>query len=94
MTLSPPVRAAVLEVVRLLRDPERHIHVDSIGWLIVDELGLEAYRDTAMRPLEQVRAALGLPSIPGALEGWARGKTREEVAQALERLAPPESIVR
>jgi hypothetical protein len=90
MTLSPPVRSAVLEVVRLLRDPERHLHTDSIGWMIVDELGIDAYRDTARSPLEQVRAALGLsPILPGSLARWARGKSREEVAQALENVATP-----
>lgn len=95
MTLSPPVRSAVLEVVRRLRDSERHLHTDSIGWMIVDDLGLEAYRDTVMRPLEQVRAALGLPQYEiGSLARWARGKSREEVAEALERVATSEASER
>lgn len=87
MTLSPPVRAAVLEVVRRLRDPDRHLHMDSVGWMIVDELGLEAYRDTAKSPLAQVREALGISNGLGSLALWARGTSREEVAEALERVA-------
>lgn len=88
MTLSPPVRSAVLEVVRQLRQPERHLPTDSIGWMIVDELGRDAYRDTAIHPLAQVREALGLPREEhGSLARWARGKSRAEVAQALEAVA-------
>jgi hypothetical protein len=87
MTLSPTVRSAVLEVVRQLRDPDRHMNTDSIGWMIVDELGLDAYRDTAMSPLAQVREALGVSNGAGSLAAWARGKSREEVAQELERIA-------
>lgn len=95
MTLSPPVRAAVLEVVRQLRDPWRHLSsMDSIGWMIVDECGLDAYRDTALSPLAQVRAALGISNGAGSLAVWARGKSREEVAQALEKAATSEASVR
>ena len=87
MTLSPPVRTAVLEVVRRLRDPERHLRTDSVGWMIVDELGPCAYRDTRHTPLTQVRKALGVAHGAESLAQWARGKSREEVAEALERVA-------
>jgi hypothetical protein len=87
MTLPPPVRAAVLEVVRRLRDPMRECHVDSVGFMI-----LEAMPEGAVRPgkfganavLAEVRWALNLPSRYGSIHQWARGKSREEVAQALE----------
>jgi hypothetical protein len=87
MILSPPVRSAVLEVVRQLRDPDRHMNTDSIGWMIACELGLEAYRDTVTTPLAQIREALGVSNGTGSLAHWARGKSRAEVARALEAIA-------
>lgn len=86
MTLSPPVRSAVLEVVRRLRDPMRECHVDSIGAMVLSAMGCAG----AIRhheALESLRLALGLSAVPGSLARWARGKSREEVAQALERVA-------
>lgn len=94
MTLSPPVRSAVLEVVRQLRDTDQRLHTDAVGWMIVDELGLDAYRDTAKSPLAQVREALGISNGLGSLAIWARGKSREEVAQALELVATSPSPAR
>lgn len=83
MNLSPPVRSAVLEVVRRLRDPTRECHVDSVGFMVLDALG-RAATSPSLSPLGEVRAALGLNSGLGTLARWARGKSREEVAQALE----------
>lgn len=86
MILSPPVRSAVLEVVRRLRDPMRECHVDSIGSMVLDSMP-HANSSSRAAVLELLRLALGLPPIPGSLARWARGKSREEVAQELERVA-------
>lgn len=89
MTLPPPVRAAVLEVVRRLRDPMRECHVDNVGFMVVkalpDSVGLRSV--TYAAALDALRLSLGLSAVPGSLARWARGKSREEVAQALERIA-------
>lgn len=86
MTLPPPVRAAVLEVVRLLRDPMRECHVDSVGVMVLDSM---PHTNPVQRSatLDILRLSLGLSPIPGSLARWAQGKSREEVAQALERVA-------
>lgn len=91
MTLSPPVRSAVLEVVRRLRDPERVCHVDSIGAMTLEMLDLNP-TNVAQRAAtrESLRLALNLPPVPGSLARWARGKSRQEVAEALERVATSE----
>lgn len=93
MTLSPPVRAAVLEVVRRLRDPMRDVRTDSIGFMILDAMGRSA-TSPSLSPLGDVREALGLHNGLSTLATWARGKSREEVAQALERVATPEASAR
>lgn len=89
MTLPPFVRFAVLEVVRRLRDPMRECHVDSIGAMVVGALPYAHSRTPIVHGavLESLRLALGMPPIPGSLARWAQGKSREEVAQALERVA-------
>jgi len=85
MTLSHATRNAVLEVVRRLRDPMLIIHVDSIGYEI-----LWAHVGPPRVALDEVRAALGMEG-KCALANWARGKSREEVAKALERIATSEA---
>lgn len=93
MTLPPPVRHAVLEVVRRLRDPMRECHVDSIVSMVLAALRYDdAIRSEAV--LNALRVALGRSPVPGSLARWARGKSREEAAQALERVATSESSER
>jgi hypothetical protein len=86
MTLSPPVRTAVLEVVRRLRDPECVCHVDNVGFMLLDAMP-NPYPRSRHAALESLRLALGLDTIPGSLARWARGKSREEIAKALDRVA-------
>jgi hypothetical protein len=88
MILSPPVRDAVLEVVRRLRDPMRECYVDKVGSMVLDAMvgNGPGQRHAA---LEALRLALGLSIVPGSLARWARGKSREEVAAALEKIATP-----
>lgn len=81
MSLSTATRDAVLEVVKRLRDPMLSVSVDSIGWEICWE-----FRGSMLSKLDEVRAALGVHG-PGSISNWARGKSREEVAEALERIA-------
>jgi len=80
VSLSPATRTAVLEVVKRLRDPMRAVHVDSTGWEVM------AACNETMSAVNEVRCALGVCG-PGSISKWAHGKSREEVADALERLA-------
>lgn len=86
MNLSPPVRAAVLEVVRRLRDPTREPLVGSVGFMILDAMP-PADIHSKHAVLEALRLSLGLSPVPGSLARWAHGKPREEVAKGLERVA-------
>lgn len=88
MILPPPVRAAVLEVVRHLRNPERECHVDNVGHMVLYALPRnEAHHSvTYAATLDALRLALGLSPVPGSLARWAKGKSREEVAKALENI--------
>lgn len=86
MTLPASVRSSVLEVVQRLRDPMREVEVTSVGFLILDAM-------TDLRPgegavvLNALRLALDLPPVPGSIARWASGKSRDEVAEALEAVA-------
>lgn len=92
MNLSPPVRAAVLEVVRRLRSPEREATPEAVGAYIRCQF---AHNLDASWALREVRAALGLDeSDLASIPRWARGKSREEVAAALERVATSEASPR
>lgn len=92
MTLSPPVRAAVLEVVRRLRDPKREATPEAVGAYVRCQL---AYNADATWALREVRSGLGFDENDVAsIPRWARGKSREEVAQALEKIATPGRTVR
>lgn len=87
MSLSPATREAVLEVVKRLRDPMRSVAVDSLGWEVYAS---QSARRSRLRSRSQIRAelrsALGVSGI-SSLADWTRGKSREEVAEALERIA-------
>lgn len=86
MTLPSPVRSAVLEVVRRLRDPMRECHVDNVGYMVCATLpeSIGMRHITYAAALDALRLALNLSPVPGSLARWARGKSREEVAKALE----------
>jgi hypothetical protein len=93
MILPPPVRAAVTEVAQRLRDPMRECHVDTVGWLVLSAMPtVDARQRHAV--LEALRIALGLSLVPGSLARWAKGKSREEVAKALEKVATSEGSER
>jgi hypothetical protein len=96
MTLPPPVRAAVLEVAARLRDPMRECHVDSISSMVTG--AMRDMRDAGPVKVEAalnaLRISLGLPIVHGSLARWARGKSREEVAAALEQVATFEATER
>jgi hypothetical protein len=93
MTLPPPVRAAVTEVAQRLRDPMRECHVDTVGWMVLAAMPtVDARQRHAV--LEALRIALGLSLVPGSLARWAKGKSREEVAKALEKVATSEGSER
>lgn len=77
--LSPSTRAAVLEVVRRLREQTPDVHADAVA----GELGLCSPPGNERTTVLEVRAALSVPN----LWMWARAKSREEVAQALEEIA-------
>lgn len=83
--LSPATRAAVLEVVLRLRDPMLDVRTESVGSAI-----RYASSDFGISHVRDVRAALGLGG-PGSLARWGSGKSREEVAQALEEIAREEA---
>lgn len=89
MILPPPVCAAVLEVVRRLRDPMRECHVDNVGRMALEAMESAPYIAAVQRSatLNALRLALGLSPVPGSLARWASGKSREEVTQALEKAA-------
>lgn len=93
MTLPPPVRAAVLEVAQRLRDSARDCHPHMVGSMVLDAMHtvLAGQRHAV---LDSLRLALGLPPVPGSLARWASGKSREEVAAALERVATSKAIER
>lgn len=86
MTLPHPLRSAVLEVVRRLRAPDSDAQPVSIGPMVLEAMApMESAQQHAV--FDTLRLSLGLSAIPGSLARWARGKSREEVAQALERIA-------
>jgi hypothetical protein len=86
MTLSPVVCAAARKVAAHLRDPIRESRHRLVGSMMVDAMpSLNAVQRHAM--LDSLRLALGLSPVPGNLARWATGKSREEVAAALEQVA-------
>lgn len=85
MILSPAVAAACRSVAAHARDPMRDFHTDCVGFYI-----LNAQDWLPGSSLRGVREELGYaPGDLGSLGRWGRTKTREEVAEALERIAIP-----